>query len=204
MLSLYEGIAAHKAGRTDEARTHYAKALAEYERADAGLGATQTRALLEFNVTPDALDQFQFPRATDVSEVYLQLRLRDIRNVPERLRIVRAARDCGWLATLGKLVMESDDVSNGQLESPAVLASAIAACEHMQPALQLPILMAVLDKPHWLVRWRVAAQQRQAAKNPATRTLIRDRYRPLLESALEREHVAEVREEITLLLQEVS
>ena len=204
MLALLEGITLHKAGRLEEARLYYTKALADYDKAGAITGISQAQSLLEIDFAPEALEQFAYPRIDENSETFLQLRLKDIRNVSERLRVVRSARDCGWVTTLGKLVNESDDVANGQIESSAVRASAIAACEHMQPGLRSPVLVAALGDAHWLVRLCAASQLRRAARNPESRALIRDRYQHELEAALARESVSEVRDEITLLSQEVA
>jgi len=202
-LWLCQGIAHHRQGEHEEARSCYERSLEIHRRVHNLEGEGQARSLLRVlqslqergnGLTDQALleDYGARPKVLGSGVALLTGRMK---TAPpgERLRIIQAARESGHpeplVAALGD-------------EELCVRNTAIAALEGLEPGPDTETLIEALRGEPWFVRWRAAVLLRRRVRAEKGGSIVRQAIQEKVAEALARESDPDVRRELVQLVAE--
>ena len=202
-LWLCQGIAHHRQGEYEEARSCYERSLEIHRRVHNLEGEGQARSLLRVlqsqqergsGLTDQALleDYGARPKVLGSGVALLTGRMKTV-SPGERLRIIQAARESGHpeplVAALG------DEVS-------CVRNAAAAALEGLEPGPDTETLMKALRDKSWFVRWRAAALLWRRVQGEGSSSVFRQAAQEKVIAALACESDPDVRRELVQLVAE--
>lgn len=202
-LWLCQGIAHHRQGDHEKARSCYERSLEIHRRVRNLEGEGQARSLLRViqsqqergnDLTDQALleDYGARPKVLGSSVTLLTGRMK---TAPpgERLQIIQAARESGHpeplVAALGD-------------EELCVRNAAAAALEWLEPGPDTETLIEALRDESWFVRWRAAALLRRRAEGEGKGSIVRQAVQEKVIAALACESDPDVRRELVQLVAE--
>jgi len=202
-LWLCQGIAHHRQGEHEEARSCYEQSLGIHRRVHNLEGEGQARSLLRVlqsqqergnGLTDQALleDYGARPKVLGSGVALLTGRMK---TAPpgERLQIIQAARESGHpeplVAALGD-------------EESCVRNAAAAALEWLEPGPDTETLIEAFKDESWLVRWRAAALLRRRVQGEGSSPVVRQAVQEKVIAALACESDPDVRRELVQLVAE--